>query len=358
MEWKLARSRAKSSQWRMNDKFGRVQGKEKNQKSRCAGVHGLKGIYTDGRYLSARLPSLCSRLTKCLCTRTDPEWIELRSTRLRLWGGSPPPYLPQTNTVSALLNFKRNGGRPFQPRFPSRQPILYFHMYFSRKVYLSRGSVSMKSTSRSILLSLLEFFYLFRVNRSFLFHVANIWRMCFYYIFRFWIVVVENRFLNSKEISLVSLKSKRSDENEIFFTVEIVYFVQFNLSPLKIDVNCLYIYTGRGKILDSFFAGEFRCRNHMSRYVYTRKIATQWVWRIKTSLPIPEGWPLWKACHSPSAATFQSWNTLNIPSRNQVYRRIESQINGSGVKIVARMPSVSTLRFLFNHGYWKIISLN
>lgn len=234
MEWKLARSRAKSSQWRMNDKFGRVQGKKKNQKSRCAGVHGLKGIYTDGRYLSARLPSLCSRLTKCLCTRTDPEWIELRSTRLRLWGGSPPPYLPQTNTVSALLNFKRNGGRPFQPRFPSRQPILYFHMYFSRKVYLSRGSVSMKSTSRSILLSLLEFFYLFRVNRSFLFHVANIWRMCFYYIFRFWIVVVENRFLNSKEISFVSLKSKRSDGNEIFFTAEIVYFVQFNLSPLEI----------------------------------------------------------------------------------------------------------------------------
>lgn len=54
--------------------------------------------------------------------------------------------------------------------------------------------------------------------------------------------MVENRFLNSKEISFVSLKSKRSDGNEIFFTVEIVYFVQFNLSPLKIDVSCLYIY--------------------------------------------------------------------------------------------------------------------
>lgn len=182
-------------QSRMNDKFGRVQGEEKNQKSRCAGVHGLKGIYTDGRYLSARLPSLYSRLTKCLCTRTDPEWIELRSTRLRLWGASPPPYLPQTSTVSALLNIKRNGTTvPTEISLATTDSV--FSHVFSRKVYVSRGSVSMKSTSRSILLSRIysyAWIFISFSSQSFIwihdrvnFHSMSSYVECFYYN-RFWI---------------------------------------------------------------------------------------------------------------------------------------------------------------------------
>lgn len=145
---------------RMNDKFGRAQGKEKNQKSRCAGVHGLKGIYTDGRYLSARLPSLCSRLTKCLCTRTDPEWIELRYlhevaslTRLST--------SPQTSTVSALLNFKRKTV-PIEISPRDNRFCIFRERRLRGRCAPEPRSVSMKSLR--VLRSTFQFFYLFREN--------------------------------------------------------------------------------------------------------------------------------------------------------------------------------------------------
>lgn len=230
-------------QSRMNDKFGRVQGEEKNQKSRCAGVHGLKGIYTDGRYLSARLPSLYSRLTKCLCTRTDPEWIELRSTRLRLWGASPPPYLPQTSTVSALLNIKRNGTTvPTEISLATTDSV--FSHVFSRKVYVSRGSVSMKSTSRSILPSRIysyAWIFISFSSQSFIWielifipcrALSNVW--CLFitvdFGFRRWIQLIikslvtrwKSIFKFQRNISRC-LKNKRNNGNEIFFMTEIVF---------------------------------------------------------------------------------------------------------------------------------------
>lgn len=112
----LAKSRAKPfgtvsgpDEWQNSP---RCTGKEKNQKSSCAGVHRLKGIYTDGRYLSARLASLCLRHTKCL--HEERSWMdrvkahEVASLRFPVPRSYPEGTHTDTRAYWSLLKFKRN----------------------------------------------------------------------------------------------------------------------------------------------------------------------------------------------------------------------------------------------------------